>query len=86
MTISAGGTLATRKGSWVYSSATERGISVTWFGNVNLSQMYRGEGQLKSSRLCIGRPSNCETNVHLESPYAYRCAKPATASFSTEEN
>ena len=41
---------------------------------------------MKSSRLRTGRPSNCEINVHLEYPYAYRWARPAITSFRTEDN
>ena len=56
------------------------------FGTTEFRSEVGGERQLKSSRLCTGRPSNCEINVQLESPYAYRWAKPATASLRTEDN
>ena len=70
----------------MFSSATELGISVTGFGTAEFRSEVAGRGPLKSSRLCTGRPSNFEINVHFETPYAYRWATPTVVSFSTEAN
>jgi len=65
MKFSGDGTLDTRKGNARLGAQRNEGFCDSLV-QLNLRLKQRGEGQFKYSRLCTGRPSNCEINLHLE--------------------
>ena len=68
------------------SCAVERGISVTRLLKLFLCVKWLGEGHFRSSRLCTGLPSICDSNLNFDSPYPYKCANSATASLRTVDS